>query len=88
MSYIKEEKPRFFLPRKTPIGSHRLHGDICPSCGRKLGQYEPSKAGMGIIGWILVALIVFTSYKVLSSSGRKETKRYFRRKVKSLPIPR
>lgn len=84
MSYHLEN----FLPRKTPVGSHRMSGGRCPTCGKTMGQVEPSKAGMGLIGWLLVGLIAFISYKVLSSGSRKGSKRYFRRKVRSLPIPR
>lgn len=86
MSYHVERKQNF-LPRRTPIGSHRLAGTRCPTCGKTLGQAEPSRAGMGIIGWIIVGLIAFISYKVLSSGTKRKVKRYFR-KVKELPIPR
>jgi hypothetical protein len=87
MSYIKEEKQTYYLPRKTPIGAHRLGCNRCPTCGKNLGQVEPSRFSMGIIGWIIMGLIAFVGYKMLLSPDGKKTKRYFR-KVKPLPIPR
>jgi len=64
-----------------------MSGGRYPARRKTMGQDEPSRAGVGLIGWLLVCLIAFISYKVLSSGSRKN-KRYFRRKVKPLPLPK